>query len=148
MPAFSTKSADRLATCAPAIQSVFNRVVQIYDCSILEGTRTAERQLELLAAGKTEVRISKHMSLPSEAVDVVPYPVPPEWGNVRDLMRTHGSSAGEAAKVLARFYHFAGFVQATARSQGTVLRWGGDWDADRDFNDQTFDDLVHFEIGE
>jgi peptidoglycan L-alanyl-D-glutamate endopeptidase CwlK len=26
------------------------------------------------------------------------------------------------------------------------IRWGGDWDGDQDFRDQTFDDLAHFEL--
>ena len=26
------------------------------------------------------------------------------------------------------------------------LRWGGDWNDNKDFSDQTFDDLVHFEL--
>jgi len=26
------------------------------------------------------------------------------------------------------------------------LRWGGDWDSDKVFDDQNFDDLPHFEL--
>lgn len=26
------------------------------------------------------------------------------------------------------------------------IRWGGDWDRDHDVKDQTFNDLVHFEV--
>ncbi len=26
------------------------------------------------------------------------------------------------------------------------VRWGGDWDRDGDFNDETFKDLWHFEL--
>jgi hypothetical protein len=29
---------------------------------------------------------------------------------------------------------------------GIGLRWGGDWDSDKDFSDQNFDDLVHWEL--
>ena len=28
------------------------------------------------------------------------------------------------------------------------IRWGGDWDGDNEFTDQSFDDLVHFETRE
>ena len=31
---------------------------------------------------------------------------------------------------------------------GIDLRWGGDWDRDTEVRDNTFDDLVHFEIVE
>lgn len=31
---------------------------------------------------------------------------------------------------------------------GVTLRWGGDWDSDTEVNDNSFDDLVHFEIKE
>jgi peptidoglycan L-alanyl-D-glutamate endopeptidase CwlK len=26
------------------------------------------------------------------------------------------------------------------------IRWGGDWDMDNDLSDNTFNDLVHFEL--
>jgi peptidoglycan L-alanyl-D-glutamate endopeptidase CwlK len=34
-----------------------------------------------------------------------------------------------------KFYWFGGYI-----------RWGGDWDGDGDFKDQTLVDLVHWEI--
>jgi len=46
------------------------------------------------------------------------------------------------------FYHFAGFVLGIAAVMGIELRWGGDWDMDDDLHDQTFNDLVHFELKE
>ena len=49
-------------------------------------------------------------------------------------------------KDLNQFYYFAGIVIATARDLDIVLRWGGDWDRDHDLSDQSFDDLVHFEV--
>jgi peptidoglycan L-alanyl-D-glutamate endopeptidase CwlK len=33
-----------------------------------------------------------------------------------------------------------------ASEEGVNVRWGGDWDGDRDIDDQTFDDLPHFEF--
>jgi hypothetical protein len=44
--------------------------------------------------------------------------------------------------------YFAGFVMglATAMNLGDRIRWGGDWDGDHELTDQTFDDLVHFEM--
>jgi len=43
---------------------------------------------------------------------------------------------------------FAGFVLATAKAIGVDLRWSGDWDSDTEVRDNSFDDLVHFEIVE
>jgi peptidoglycan L-alanyl-D-glutamate endopeptidase CwlK len=44
------------------------------------------------------------------------------------------------------FVFFAGIVIGIAAEQGVKLRWGGDWDSDRDLKDQIFFDLPHFEI--
>ncbi len=41
-----------------------------------------------------------------------------------------------------------GYVMGTAQSLGYPLRWGGDWDADTETNDNRFDDLVHFELAD
>ena len=40
----------------------------------------------------------------------------------------------------------AGYVMARAYDFGYGIRWGGDWDMDLDVNDQTFNDLVHYEL--
>ncbi|MFI3241232.1 MAG: M15 family metallopeptidase [Alphaproteobacteria bacterium] len=133
MAEYSKTSKERLATCHESLAWLFTVVVQNYDCSILEGYRTPERQAELLAKGKSKVKDGKHNSFPSNAVDVSPYPIPKNWG-VGDNLE------------LAKFYHFAGYVKATADSLGVKIRWGGDWNGNNDFSDQTFNDLVHFEL--
>jgi len=133
MPSFSKKSDNKLKTCDIRLQLLFNQVVRNYDCSILEGHRSKERQKELYNDKKTKVKHSKHNESPSLAVDVSPYPIPDNWGDGND-------------KEKAKFYHFAGFVKGYAISNNIKIRWGGDWDSDNNFNDQTFDDLVHFEL--
>jgi len=128
MPAFSERSKAHLRTAHPCLQRLFNRVVQTYDCTILEGHRTEARQNRLYAEGKSKVRYpnSKHNYIPSQAVDVAPYPI--DW---------HDTD---------RFYHFAGYVLGMAELMGVPLRWGGDWDRDTILDDQTFDDLPHYEV--
>lgn len=128
MPNFGQKSQEQLATCDQRLQDLFNRVVKSWDCTVLEGKRTFEQQQHNYAVGVTRTMNSKHVTgdQPSKAVDVAPYPV--KW------------------KDYARFYAFAGFVIGTAVSMGLKVRWGGDWDSDRDFSDQNFNDLVHFEL--
>ena len=128
MPSYSQKSLKQLYSCHPQLQLLFFEVIKHYDCTILEGHRSEERQNELYRTGysKTEYPGSKHNTTPSMAVDVAPYPI--DWNDEK------------------RFYHFAGFVIATAKQLNLDIRWGGDWDSDNDLDDQTFMDLVHFEL--
>lgn len=133
MGTFSKKSKERLDTCHPDLQVLFEEVNLGYECSILEGSRGQEEQDEAYRSGKSKLQYpdSKHnIILPdrpqSLAVDVAPWPI--DWGDIR------------------RFYHFAGYVLKTAEQLGIKVRWGGDWDSDKDFKDQVFMDLVHWEL--
>ncbi len=128
MPSFSEKSLAKLATCHSLLQRVFNEVIQNFDCTILEGHRDKDRQNQMVAEGKSQVRwpSGKHNPVPSCAVDVTPYPI--QWDDRE------------------RQTLFAGYVLATAKAMGINLRWGGDWDQDTEVRDNTFDDLVHFEL--
>ncbi len=133
MPKFSKTSKTRLSTCASDLQRLFNAVVKTYDCTILEGHRDPKRQEKLYFTGKSKIKRGKHNDTPSNAVDVSPYPIPNKWGE-------------DNFKELAKFYHFAGFVLAKAEELKIKIRWGGDWDSDKEFTDQNFNDLVHFEL--
>lgn len=133
MPSFSRKSKLRLDTCDYQIQRLFNDVIKTYDCTIIEGHRSPDRQLELYEAGQSKVKRGKHNESPSLAVDAAPW--------VNGKIPWPGTQ-----KDYWQFVHFAGYVQATAAAMGIDIRWGGDWDRDHDFSDQTFDDLVHFEV--
>lgn len=128
MSSFSHSSLSRLKTCHPDLQRLFTEVVKNYDCAVLCGHRTEAEQNMAFKTGVSKAAwpLSRHNTTPSEAVDVVPYPI--NWNELR------------------RFYHFAGYVLATAKSLGIELRWGGDWDMDYDFNDNRFNDLPHFEL--
>ena len=130
MPHFSQRSLDRLATCDGRLQEILRAAIAHYDFTVLEGHRSEARQNQLYAEGKSKLRYprSKHNSTPSRAVDVAPYPI--DW-NDRE-----------------RFYYLAGLIMGIAKIKGIPLRWGGDWDRDTDFADNTFDDLPHFEIDE
>ena len=138
MPRFGKTSKTRLLTSDQQLQDVFQEVVLKYDCSIICGHRTKAEQDAAVAAKNSKVSFpnSKHNSKPSQAVDVAPYPI--NWGE-------KGTSK-QRRKAISRFYHFAGYVLRVAEEKGITLRWGGDWDGDKDFSDQKFDDLVHWEI--
>lgn len=126
MPAFSARSLAVLDTVHPDLQRLFKRVVLKFDCTILPdgGKRTEEQQRELVAAGKSKTMQSRHLT--GDAVDVAPYPI--DWEDSQ------------------RFYAFAGYVIGIAESLGIAIRWGGDWNSNWDFTDQTFHDLPHFEL--
>lgn len=125
---FSNKSQRKLATCDQRIQDIFSEVIKIYDCSVLEGTRGEAEQNQLFELGLSKVQYpnSKHNLSPSQAIDVVPYPI--DWND-------HG-----------RFCYFAGIVFATAARLGVRMRWGGDWDQDGTTKDERFLDMAHFEL--
>ena len=128
MPHFGKKSKERLATCHEDLQKVFNEVIKVVDCSVLEGHRDERRQEQLFSEGKTKVHypMGRHNSKPSRAVDVVPYPV--DW------------------KDRERFHLFSGFVLGVASGMGITLRWGGDWNMNFRVDDNKFDDFPHFEL--
>jgi len=140
LPSFSKRSLDKLHTCDPRLQKLFKEVIHHYDCTILEGRRSAERQQELYDLGFSRTATnSAHLkgSMGSLAVDVVPFPFrSKDWRNMK------------------RFYHFAGFVTATCKQMQRDGRldasWrlisGLDWDGDNDLDDQGFMDGPHFEI--
>ena len=123
---FSRISKERLSTCHPDLQKLFNEVIKNFDCSIIEGHRSEEKQKKLLTQGLTKTLKSKHLNNPSLAVDVVPFPV--KWEEE------------------ATFYYFAGYVKGIANQLGIKIRSGADWNQNNNCNDQTFNDLVHFEL--
>ena len=132
MPRFSTLSLERLETCHPDLQRLFRGVVLDFDCKVLEGARSVERQQRLYAQGRTEpgnlvtfcdgiTRKSNHQPKAdgwSHAIDVVPYPI--DWQDIN------------------RFYRFAGFVQCRAIMLGISVKWGGDF--------TRLKDLPHWEL--
>jgi len=145
MYAFGTKSKDELATCDVKLINLFSTVIHYYDCSILEGHRNNEKQTKLYNAGKSKKKAgqSKHNVYPSIAVDVIPYPLPNNWGTLDFKSR---SKLAFQSRELGEFYYFAGLVKGIAISKGIGIRWGGDWNGNNELNDQTFFDLPHFEL--
>ena len=131
MPRFGQTSKENLSTCHEDLQRLFNEVIKHWDCSVTEGYRNEKRQNKAYRGGKSKVKYpnGKHNRVPSDAVDVVPYI--PGKGIV-----------WEERECLS----FGGFVVGVSTQLGIRIRWGGDWDGDRDVNDQSFNDLVHFEI--
>ena len=128
MPRFGKKSMSKLETCHEDLQQVFYQVIKHFDCSVLEGHRGEELQNKYFNEGKSKVKFpkGKHNANPSNAVDVVPWPV--DWDDTD------------------RMYYFAGFVKGIAAMLDIPLRWGGDWNDNTEVKDTGFKDLPHFEL--
>ena len=134
MPRFGTSSKTRLLECDDRLQDILNEVIKYYDCTVLVGHRDKQTQEVMVATGRSKLHWpkSKHNSMPSKAVDVAPWPIPKEWG--------------KGWKDRVKFYELKAIIFYEAAKQGVKLRYGGDWDNDYDYNDNSFDDLLHFEI--
>jgi len=128
MPNFSVLSEVKLKTCHYDIQTVIRTVIQRIDFSIIWGHRGNELQQQLYESGFSDKKAgeSKHNLMPSEAIDIAPYPI--NWEDKK------------------RFYYLAGMVMMTAWELNIKLRWGGDWNMNDNLNDQKLFDLGHFEL--
>lgn len=129
MPSFSQSSLQQLKTCDRKLQTLFTEVVKHFDCTVVCGFRNEAEQNKAFLEGKSKKKWpeGKHNSIPSNAVDVVPFPI--DWGDTN------------------RMRYFAGFVVGLATSMGIKIRWGGDWNGDTKTKDNSFNDLPHFELG-
>lgn len=128
MPSFSAASRGKLFTCKRELQILFLEVIKHVDCTVLCGHRGKVEQEEAFRSGRSKLQFpqSLHNGEPSLAIDVVPHPI--DWDD------------------LERFRAFGGFVLGVASQQRVLIRWGGDWDGDWQFRDQSLIDLPHFEL--
>lgn len=134
MPKFSQLSFSKLSQAHHDLQVLFYEVIKTFDCKVLEAYRDEANQREAFKTGhsKLDWPKSKHNSQPAMAVDVAPYPI--DFKNER------------------RDSWFAGYVMGVAqklKDEGKMthaVRWGGDWDQDKDITDNKFQDLNHFEL--
>ena len=130
MPSFGKRSQERLKGVDSRLINVLNKVVKYFDVTVIEGVRSQGRQNELVAQGKSKTKFVKHVE--GKAVDIAPYPI--DWQSRDD------------------FHYLGGFVLGVASEMGIDIRWGGDWSDSslsenaRTTKDNSFDDLVHFEI--
>ena len=147
MNRYGSRSIEVRATLHPDLVLIFNEAIMYLDISLYEGIRSDETQLKYFIDGKSKLdpriaskrKYAKHLKQSdgySHAVDCAPYPI----------------DFSSKAKKRERFYFMAGIIKAISSrlyKEGKtthVIRWGGDWDMDDDFNDQSFDDLPHFEL--
>lgn len=130
MPRLGKRSRSRLEGVDQRLVHLLEEVVKYFDITVIEGLRSQERQNELVKQGKSKTKFGKHVK--GLAVDIAPYPI--DW-DARD-----------------DFHYLGGFVLGIANRLGYKVRWGGDWNASslykgkRTTKDNSFDDLVHFEL--
>jgi len=127
---FGKRSRERLKGVDHRIIMIIDELIKIMDVTIIEGLRSAKRQEQLLKKGATKVKYSKHME--GKAVDLAPYDPTVkgkiDW-NDRDT-----------------FYYMGGMIRGIAKQLEINVRYGGDWDGDGNTKNNSFDDLVHFEL--
>ena len=132
MAKFGKVSMERLNTCDPRLQHIFLVVIEKFDCAVICGHRNKEDQDKAYNSGNSKLKWpnGNHNKLPSRAIDVAPY--------------INGAISWDSKQCNV----FAGYVLRVADELGIKIRWGGDWDSDKDLSNNTFNDLVHFEIVE
>lgn len=133
MYTFSKRSREQLNTCHPKLVQVLEAAIKKIDFSVIEGHRGEAEQNRAFAEGRSRLRWpnSKHNKMPSEAVDIWPYPFKPEYWNQIEVWEN-------LAKV----------VLECAEELGIKIRWGGDWNQNGDWRDEKFIDGPHFELME
>ncbi len=125
---FSQKSLDVLNTCDPRLVDICLEAIKIIDFTVICGHRGEEDQNKAYVGGKSKLKYpqSSHNKIPSQAVDLAPYPI--NWENRE------------------RFTLLAGVILGIAHQKGYNLRWGGAWNGLDTFTTNKFSDLPHFEL--
>lgn len=140
------RSASKLEECHPDLLKIVQLALKVseVDFGVAEGYRSPERQKSLFDQGKSKIdginRKGMHNYRPSKAIDIFAYH--PDLATRRKIAYDFNTIC-----------YLGGVLQSCAqilRAQGKIshtLRWGGNWDRDGVIiHDQSFDDLVHFEL--
>lgn len=139
MNKWSSKSQAQYDTLHLDLKTLCDAVLIVHDCSILYGNRGKELQNQLFADGKSTLKYpdSKHNTLPSIAVDLLPY-------------RRHWNPYGQGSDKYSAY--FSGIVLGIAERllfEGHMkykIRWGGNWSTIRNKDFASFYDAYHFEL--
>lgn len=149
---FGTRSLAELSTCHEDLVKLANAAIQVVDIdfAVIQGARTIEQQREYFEKGTSKLdpdrilrerghdalyKTAKHLVDDSDerfrlsrAFDIMAYPKEVAWDE-------------------HHLCYLAGQIMTLAKQMGLPIRWGGNWDRDGIIiKDQTFQDLVHFEL--
>ncbi len=119
MAKFSGTSLNNFATLHRDLQIILEEAITLIDFAIICGHRSEIDQAKAFLSGKSKLKWpnSRHNSWPSEAADLVPFPV--SWDDEEG------------------FRHIAEVIRAIGAQYKIQITWGGDW---------PMRDLVHFEL--
>lgn len=122
----SARSLRRLEGVHPRLVEIVKLAIQRtpVDFTVVEGLRTAERQRELVAAGKSQTLNGLHLQQADG------------YGHAVDLAPLVGGAI--PWDDWAEFRRLADVVKACAAELGTPVEWGGDW--------KTLKDGPHFQL--
>lgn len=113
---------------------------------LVDGARTIDEQRKLFAAGKS--KINPDSLDPKELVEQAKHVVnkiEPKARAVDIVLRVSGKAALAYDRTHLAFV--AGVIVSEGARRNIPIRWGGNWDRDGEvITDQTFQDLVHFEV--
>ena len=143
MTEFTSKRSIRVRLeLARDLQVVVDEAIKHIGFSLIDGKRDDAQQLALFNSGKSKLdgisKRSKHQGRPrwalidpdagkSLAFDFIPWPF----------------TTWEDRPIFTAYAHF---FLGIGIAKGIELTWGGDWDKDFHWRDQTFHDLPHIEL--
>ncbi|WP_417582940.1 M15 family metallopeptidase [Pelagibacterium sp.] len=121
----SSVSLGNLEGVHPDLVRVIKRAITItpIDFRVIEGTRSVDRQRELVRSGASQTMNSRHIPAANghaHAVDVVPY------------VDTDGNGSKEVSWSWPHYYPLAKAIKDAAKLEGVVIEWGGDWKSFKD----------------
>jgi len=133
MASYGRVSKERLSHAHPDLQRFANRLILVFDHTVVCSYRNEEDQEDAYRNGKSKVHWpnSRHNVTPSLALDLAPWDSDLrviDWG-ARD-----------------RFILMAGVALQLAREMSLPIIWGGDWDNDTYMRDHTFLDFPHYQL--
>jgi peptidoglycan LD-endopeptidase CwlK len=119
---FGKHSLEQRATLHPDLQKVVDEASQEINITLLCGHRGQADQDKAYSEGKSRVKWpnSRHNSIPSEAVDIVPFHL--DWHNIR------------------AFKEMAIAVKEAAKRVNVDIEWGGECFGPK------FIDMPHFQL--
>ena len=150
---YGSNSLTNAAQCTDNLQLVLLEHSNYFNSSIVCGHRDKLTQAKAFVNGVSKVNWpnSKHNSKPARAFDIYPWhdkykSLTEDEEVISRIVATAGCShRGALDFIRTQYYMQAQSVMIAASIAKVELRWGGDWDGDLDFLDQTFNDLAHFE---
>jgi peptidoglycan L-alanyl-D-glutamate endopeptidase CwlK len=165
---FSKDSKNKLSMAHWILAEIAKRAILILDIKVITTHRCKAEQNKAFQSGASKLEFPKsgHNGLPSKALDAMPYPV--VWAD-KVSGKEKESAQSRVMFMAGIFFGIFADMQELARfrlaeqSKGRLtltesdlkkdieilkykLRWGHDWDGDRDFFNSKFIDSPHFEL--